>query len=141
MTSFAMKDYFGLQVLWPKAGQTLTKVEHDIVFVHGLHSGSISDWREEEAPFWPVEFLGQDLKNTRILSFGYQTNKSTLTPENPCEEGRVFSHGQDLCSDLKDDRKLLKGDPTITFIGHGAGGIIIKSVRVSQSTRIFERRI
>ncbi|KAK8241966.1 hypothetical protein HDK77DRAFT_270218 [Phyllosticta capitalensis] len=127
MASAPRKDFLGLRVLWPKAGQTLARVEHDVVLVHGLHSGPISDWQDEEAPFWPVEFLGQDLKNTRILSFGYQTSKSTFRPDNFCEEGRVFSHAEALCTDLTANQTLQKSNPTITFIGHGAGGIIIKS--------------
>ncbi|KAL1388065.1 hypothetical protein HDK64DRAFT_329208 [Phyllosticta capitalensis] len=115
MASAPRKDFLGLRVLWPKAGQTLARVEHEfssdlsVVLVHGLHSGPISDWQDEEAPFWPVEFLGQDLKNTRILSFGYQTSKSTFRPDNFCEEGRVFSHAEALCTDLTANQTLQKG--------------------------------
>ncbi|CZR51756.1 uncharacterized protein PAC_01633 [Phialocephala subalpina] len=123
-----MEDFLGLKVLWPEAGVKLGKVLHDIVLVHGLHSGPISDWQDEGGLFWPVELLGHDLENTRILSFGYHTNKPTVRSDDACEEGRIFNHGEALCSDLYDNYKLLpKSSPSITFIGHGTGGIVIKS--------------
>ncbi|KAF8859462.1 hypothetical protein BDZ45DRAFT_356792 [Acephala macrosclerotiorum] len=123
-----MEDYLGLKVLWPDPGVKLGRDLHDIVFVHGLHSGPISDWQDEEGLFWPVELLGHDLENTRILSFGYHTTKPTVRSDDACEEGRIFNHGEALCSDLYDNYKLLpKISPSITFIGHGTGGIVVKS--------------
>ncbi|KAK8249067.1 hypothetical protein IWZ00DRAFT_316077 [Phyllosticta capitalensis] len=102
------EDYLGLQVLWSKPGQDITKIEHDIVLVHGLWSGPISDWQEENTPFWPIDFLGRDLDNTRILSFGYPTSKSTFIHDDVCEEGRVFNHGEALCNDLIDEETRQK---------------------------------
>lgn len=75
------------------------------MLVHGLRSGPISDWKPdgEGDVFWPVDFLAQDLENTRVLSFGYDAKKSKYRIND-----RIFSHGEALCNDLADNRAIRK---------------------------------
>ncbi|KAF2035728.1 hypothetical protein EK21DRAFT_84144 [Setomelanomma holmii] len=48
------------------------KAEVDIVFVHGLRGGRESTWTKEEV-LWPSELLKVDIKNSRIIGFGYDS--------------------------------------------------------------------
>lgn len=80
----------------------------------------MGDWQDEGDPFWPVEFLGRDLEETEIISFGYRTNASKMTSDGPFEENRVFNHGEALCNDLMDklQRTSLKVRENIRHEAH-----------------------
>ncbi|KAF2118077.1 hypothetical protein BDV96DRAFT_377460 [Lophiotrema nucula] len=119
-------DFVGLRVIWPPDGTPPPKHDHDIIFVHGLHSGSISDWRDEDGVCWPAEHLSLDLGNARILAFGYDPTKPNVRSDGFYEGGLLFKQGEDLWTHLKTRRKPEKIQVPITFVGHGTGAIIIK---------------
>ena len=105
-----------------------------IVFVHGLAGGSISSFVHENGAFWP-DWLASDLPNTRIFSFGYAANDVYLKNSDQSSKryGRVFTFAEQLCGALRDAR-VHSGTP-ITFIGHGVGGIVIKSALAYSNAR------
>jgi hypothetical protein len=76
-----------------------------VIFVHGLHHGSISDWQNEDGVCWPAESLSLDLGRARILAFGYDTKKLNIRSDGFYEGGRIFKQGEDLWSALNMTRK------------------------------------
>ncbi|KAF2825210.1 hypothetical protein CC86DRAFT_40398 [Ophiobolus disseminans] len=120
-------DFIGLKVIWPPTGIRPPKHEHDIVFVHGLHHGSISDWQDDDGVCWPAELLSLDLGKARVLAFGYDPDNLNLKSDSRYKGGLLFNHGEDLWTALKTMRRFDKVQVPITLIGHGTGGIVIKS--------------
>lgn len=120
-------DFTGLKVIWPPDGSRPPKHKHDIVFVHGLHNGSVSDWQDENGVCWPAENLSLDLGNTRILAFGYDQTRIQIESDGAYEGGTVFDPGRVLCLAIKTARKRDKVQVPLTLIGHGTGGIVIRS--------------
>lgn len=122
------KDRLGLEILWPTDPQCWNEIEQDIVFVHGLTGGPISDWCDSNSGnVWPRDFLPWDLPKIRVMVFGYPVYQ--IEPGvNDLNESpgtvTVRRFGESLCSDLWDNR--IKSDPAITLVGHGVGGIVIK---------------
>ena len=90
--------------------------------------------------FWPRDLLGEDLRNTRIISWGYDSNSSQDT---------IIGHAETLLADINllrsnsqvqslsysefmsyfDGLYMAKNRPII-FVGHCIGGIIIVQVSV-----------
>ncbi|XXH03771.1 hypothetical protein Hte_010177 [Hypoxylon texense] len=120
-------DFTGLKVIWPPDGTRPPKHKHDIVFVHGLHHGSVSDWHDENGLCWPAENLSLDLGNTRILAFGYDQKRIEINSDGAYGGGVVFEPGRVLCLAIKTARKRDKIQVPLTLIGHGTGGIVIRS--------------
>lgn len=56
----------------------------EIIFVHGLHGGSVKTWQNGSDPdsFWPQKWLPNetDFRNARIYSFGYETDFKSSEP-------------------------------------------------------------
>ncbi|PVI00676.1 hypothetical protein DM02DRAFT_385125 [Periconia macrospinosa] len=99
-------DFLGLRVIWPPDGTRPPTHDHDIVFVHDISNGSISDWEDESGVCWPAEHLSLDLKNTRILAFGYDSNDSGVRSDGLYQGGLVFNHGQNLWTALMTFAKM-----------------------------------
>jgi hypothetical protein len=80
----------------------------DIVFVHGLGGTSRNTWSKHRKPelFWPLQFLPRepDIGQTRILTFGYNSNFS--------RRGSVSVSILDFAKDLLFDLKYAKNDQT-----------------------------
>lgn len=51
-----------------------------MIFVHGLGGHSVGSWTVEDY-CWPRDALGADLRNVRIMTFGYEAklNRDTST--------------------------------------------------------------
>ncbi|KAF1997705.1 hypothetical protein P154DRAFT_273509 [Amniculicola lignicola CBS 123094] len=118
-------DFTGLKVIWPPDGTRPPQHRHDIVFVHGLHHGSITDWKNKDGICWPAEHLSLDLSTARILAFGYD-DKLSLRSDGLYEGGVTLKQARDLCFALKAQSRSDRGQVPLTFVGHGTGGIIIR---------------
>ncbi|KAJ2996675.1 hypothetical protein NUW58_g898 [Xylaria curta] len=116
------RDFIGIKVLWPPDGTRPSKHEHDIVFVHGLHAGSVSDWQDENGVCWPAEHLSLDLGNVRIFAFGYDHAKLNVRSDGLYEGGTIFKPGRDLCLALMNARRadVIQARVPLTLVGHDA---------------------
>lgn len=75
--------------------------------------------------YWPFQLLPQDVKDMRILTYGYdshpthwykgETNRMTIT-----------QHAESLLTELTLNRSECRGRPLI-FVAHSLGGILVKS--------------
>ncbi|KAJ3531234.1 hypothetical protein NM208_g8967 [Fusarium decemcellulare] len=80
-------------------------------------------------PFWPAEFLPEDIPEARVWTYGYNANvvESVFQASN---QNSVSQHGQDLA--VKFERVIDNQDPVI-FVAHSLGGIVVKeAIRVSK---------
>lgn len=52
-----------------------------VIFVHGFNGHAIESWTAPNGKCWPRDFLGNDLAQARILSYGYEAklHKDTST--------------------------------------------------------------
>ncbi|TLD13706.1 uncharacterized protein PgNI_05039 [Pyricularia grisea] len=99
----------------------------DLIFVHGLHGGSLKTWRAKPEPgyFWPGEWLPQDpeFKYVRIHTFGYPANWTDFQES----QLSVSNFGESLRSHLLSSTHLNRGARTpIVLVGHSMGGLVIK---------------
>ncbi|KAN0067442.1 hypothetical protein V8E54_014532 [Elaphomyces granulatus] len=113
----------GLEVLYPRKATDTRHIHVDLVAVHGLNGDVKRTWTHRETnALWLQDFLPQDVKNIRVMSFGYNASaafgNTTAT---------IADHAKDLLTCLVDKREEEdeKSRPII-FLGHSLGGIVIK---------------
>lgn len=76
--------------------------------------------------FWPTDLLVQECPQSRIMSYGYDSDVTKFGRGAP-NKSSTFSHGKDLMFALSRERS--PGRPLI-FVAHSLGGIIVKEVSV-----------
>ena len=71
--------------------------------VHGLAGGSISTW-SNNGSCWLTDLLPRDLKDVRVLAFGYAATEACLEQkkDEPKVSGRLLTFAEELCNDLAD---------------------------------------
>ncbi|PVH84640.1 ankyrin [Cadophora sp. DSE1049] len=126
-------DTLGLRVVWN--GKPGIKVEADLVAVHGLAGGSSSTYLHENGSDLLTDLIAHDeeLRNIRILTFGYAAADAYYVNRESRSSGRVTTFAEQLCYDLRNIRVDLKGleeHRPIIFLAHGIGGIVIKQALV-----------
>ena len=78
----------------------------DIVFVHGLTGNAYSTWLHKETGIhWPSQLLGQDIPDSRILSFGYDADVVNLLGGGPVSNSRLSNHAESLVDKLVRERE------------------------------------
>ncbi|KAG9695061.1 hypothetical protein KCU95_g5224, partial [Aureobasidium melanogenum] len=115
-------DNKGLNVLVDRESQTAL----DIVFVHGLRGHRINTWSSDNI-CWPKDILPEDIKDSRILTFGYDAQVAGFL--STTSQASIFAHAEKLLDNLKNARRGAETRPII-FIGHSLGGIIIKDALI-----------
>ena len=80
----------------------------------------------EAACYWPEDLLPTDFPNSRIATYGYDSQVTRFF-NGPSSQNNIFSHGESLLNALETHRG---GDPQrpIIFIVHSLGGLILKDV-------------
>lgn len=82
---------YGIKVLYDGSAETPANI--DIVFVHGLTGNAYSTWFHKEAGVhWPSALLGRDIKDARILSFGYDADIINIWK--PASNSRISNHAE-----------------------------------------------
>ncbi|KAH0404082.1 hypothetical protein KCU89_g1487, partial [Aureobasidium melanogenum] len=122
-------DNKGLKVLVDRESQ----IALDIVFVHGLRGHRINTWssnNKNNNVCWPKDLLSEDIKDARILTFGYDAQVAGFLSET--SQASIFAHAEKLLDNLKNARRGVESRPII-FIGHSLGGIIIKDALIRSS--------
>ncbi|KAF8525531.1 hypothetical protein BU17DRAFT_41650, partial [Hysterangium stoloniferum] len=100
-----------------------------IVFIHGLDGHRVKSYTHTRSgEMWLRNFLPSDLRQARILSFGYD---GYTEHRNQFSEGTLSDHGRGLLKKLAQAR-IDKEDQPIIFVAHNVGGIILKSVKLSR---------
>jgi len=93
--------------------------------VHGFRGDYKRSWTAKNNAFWPRDFLPHDVPHLRVLSYGYDSDAPN---SRYLVHSMIHRQGKRLLDALVPLRE--KGGAIrrpIIFIGHGLGGIIIKS--------------
>jgi hypothetical protein len=122
----------------------------DIVFIHGLQGHPYRTWscpggkvkfsiREffskerlfklpDTIPpvYWPRDLLPQDIKDARILTYGYDSHVSHFF-SGPTSQNGIRAHGRALLNGLGTERRDYPSRALI-FVVHSLGGLILKEV-------------
>ena len=75
------------------------------MFVHGLGGHWYNTW-SKNGVFWPKDLLSEDIKNIRIITFGYDSDVVKFLGK--VSQNQIRDHAQTLIGDLRGCRK--KGD-------------------------------
>lgn len=115
---------YGIKVLYDGSAETPANI--DIVFVHGLTGNAYSTWFHKEAGVhWPSALLGRDIKDARILSFGYDADINIIWK--PASNSRLSNHAEHLVRSLERVRRdSHTEDRKIIFVSHSLGGLVTK---------------
>ncbi|KAF2241532.1 hypothetical protein BU26DRAFT_525046 [Trematosphaeria pertusa] len=118
----------GLQDLTPDGVKAIV----DIVFVHGLHGNKETTWTattKDGKVLWPRDLLPQDIKEARILTWGYDSHITHFWTKTSL--GNVDTHARNLCADLSSLREYTDTtDRPIIFVAHSLGGIVCANTLV-----------
>ncbi|KAF8249223.1 hypothetical protein K440DRAFT_544459 [Wilcoxina mikolae CBS 423.85] len=97
-----------------------------VIAVTGLAGHAYGSLKNRETNrMWLMEFLPQDIKNVRIITYGYDTNLSRRSRPGT---KRLVDHQLDCIGKLNTARTTAADRPII-FVGHSLGGILILRVR------------
>jgi len=69
----------------------------DLVFVHGLRGSRLRTWSSGDV-FWPRDFLKDDVKSARVITWGYDASVANAFTYASNES--IFGHAETLLSDL-----------------------------------------
>ncbi|KAF8539938.1 hypothetical protein BDD12DRAFT_980660 [Trichophaea hybrida] len=93
----------------------------DVVAVTGLAGHAFGSWRSREThQMWLKDFLPQDIKNVRIMTYGYD---SSLVGSGRGDT-RLVDYRRNFIQQLENARSMVESRPII-FLGHSLGGILI----------------
>ncbi|KAI1741243.1 hypothetical protein F4680DRAFT_416200 [Xylaria scruposa] len=107
----------------------------DLVFVHGLRGSRLKTW-SRNGVFWPRDLLKHDMKNARVITWGYDASVANAFTYASNES--LFGHASTLLGDLA----RLRRDITrpIIFVCHSLGGLVVKEALItSASYKAHER--
>jgi len=115
---------YGIKVLYD--GSAEAKADIDVVFVHGLTGNAYSTWFHKDAGVhWPSALLGRDIKDARILSFGYDADIINIWK--PASNSRLSNHAEHLVRSLERVRRDSHTENRrIIFVSHSLGGLVTK---------------
>ncbi|KAK3987712.1 hypothetical protein QBC44DRAFT_331101 [Cladorrhinum sp. PSN332] len=114
----------GPLILFDKAKSRSTG--HDIVFVHGLRGCRLRTWSMQDGFCWPRELLGEDLEDTRVITWGYDASIAKFFQQ-ASQEG-IFGHAGTLLDDLARVRVGIARP--IIFVCHSLGGLVVKEALI-----------
>jgi hypothetical protein len=81
-----------------------TQTLDSIVAVHGLNGDPYKTWTTKSGVFWLKDLLPIDIKNARILTFGYNANTTSFMGSTSSD--RILQHAQTLVAQLNADREV-----------------------------------
>ncbi|KEF52071.1 uncharacterized protein A1O9_12061, partial [Exophiala aquamarina CBS 119918] len=107
----------------------------DLVFVHGFRGSRLETWSCGDT-FWPRDLLQDDLKNARIVTWGYDASFANAFTY--ASQESIFGHAETLLNDLA---RLRRGiTRPILFICHSLGGLVVKEALIKSAAYKNHRR-
>jgi len=108
--------------------------QFDIVFIQGFTDDEFKGWQKESS-WWPVQFLeyiSQDLHNTRILTVKYVTSLKN----GESETNDLSFSSLEILKKLK---QVKVGNRPTVFVTHSLGGLVVKQMMIDakKKRRVF----
>ena len=121
--------------------------------IHGLNGHCEKTWTADNGVNWVRHLLPDDLPNARIFSWGYDANTHSSSGVS-CQY--IYDHAKSLVANLCQERDWTQVQTAwnmfecvqamaerlkqtnkrpILFVAHSLGGIILKSVRILNSSK------
>jgi hypothetical protein len=76
----------------------------DIVFLHGLTGGAHKTWLHERSDiYWPKDLLPHDIKDTRVMTFGYDVDVVKFSKH--AAQDSLSGYAADLLGSLAHERQ------------------------------------
>ncbi|KAJ8127228.1 hypothetical protein O1611_g6408 [Lasiodiplodia mahajangana] len=101
----------------------------DLIFVHGLRGSRLKTWTRNDV-FWPRDLLKDDLRNVRVITWGYDANIANAFTY--ASEESLFGHATTLLNDIA---RLRRGiTRPIIFICHSLGGLVVKQALITSDS-------
>jgi len=125
----------GVYLLHPE-GRYSSKIDADVVFVHGLRGGPFMTWRQQEektakkkdgTDCWPKSWLVRDIPNIRVLMVEYDTSLTrwvSQCPQEP-ETRSLMYRSEEIRRKL---RKAGVGKRPVIWVVHSMGGLLVKQL-------------
>ncbi|KAL5600869.1 hypothetical protein FOVSG1_006899 [Fusarium oxysporum f. sp. vasinfectum] len=111
----------------------------DVVFLHGLRGDREETWTQDGI-LWPKDLLPQDIPESRIFLFGYDTG-ITHRDQSSVTKTEIHSDAEDLCAKLAAERSNTNTeDRPIIFIAHSLGGLVAAQIVVHGEQRTEDSR-
>ncbi|EXA29670.1 hypothetical protein FOVG_18861 [Fusarium oxysporum f. sp. pisi HDV247] len=111
----------------------------DVVFLHGLRGDREKTWTQDGV-LWPKDLLPQDIPESRIFLFGYDTG-ITHRDQSSVTKTEIHSDAEDLCAKLAAERSSTgTEDRPIIFIAHSLGGLVAAQILVHGEQRSEDSR-
>ncbi|KAK8035531.1 LipA and NB-ARC domain-containing protein [Apiospora rasikravindrae] len=125
--------------LWGGEGN---EADVDIWFVHGLRGDRENTWSKgmyyvpplsfsvkSGDTCWPRHFLKDDIPNSRIFTWGYDSSVLNLTKS--ASHATIFGHAESLLGDISETRGTSEEEERpLIFVGHSLGGLVIKEALI-----------
>ncbi|MBE3042915.1 alpha/beta hydrolase [Candidatus Bathyarchaeota archaeon] len=102
----------------------------DIIFIHGLGSGSRKTWSYsgDESHYWPQSWLPSDpdFENVRIHAFGYAADWA----ERQQSALNITDFAQSFLEEVKNSPGIRRDATSIVLVGHSMGGCVAKKAYI-----------
>ncbi|KAK0746428.1 hypothetical protein B0T18DRAFT_368817 [Schizothecium vesticola] len=98
----------------------------------GLDTHSPQPPPEPHSVYWPYDLVPDTIPNSRVLTYGYDTNIRSRFGSTPVSKKSVGDHGWDLLCTLADNRRDAPSRPLV-FVAHSLGGLLSKVALIKAS--------
>ena len=86
---------------------------------------------------WPRDLLRDDMRNTRIITWGYDADVAKLFEKK--SKASIFTHAINLLRDIASQRTIDK-TRSLIFVGHSLGGLVIKEAIIEAASQHHSKR-
>lgn len=100
---------------------------NSVYLIHGFTGNRYRTWAHPDGTYWPRDLLPHDVKNVRVLTYGYNANIGGLRAV--ANANTLYEHSKGLARALTRCRADAPERP-IVFVAHSLGGLVCEHMLV-----------